>query len=48
MNGFEVLAATRGIYRPAGEMTLQRGIGGFDSPGIFERFAMITRRAAGY
>jgi len=68
MNGFEVLAATRGIYRPAGEMTLQRGIeqvaqaltrargldledilvnttslGGFDSPGIFERYAMITR-----
>lgn len=68
MNGFEVLAATRGIYRPSGEMTLQHGIeqvaqaltharrldledilvnttslGGFDSPGIFERYAMITR-----
>jgi len=68
MKAFEVLGATRGIHRPAGEMSLQRGIeqvaqallhardlgledivvnttglGGFEAPGVFERYAMITR-----
>lgn len=68
MNGFEVLAITRGIFRPAGEMSLPQGIervaqalahareleledilvnttalGGIEAPGVFERYAMITR-----